>query len=79
MAQNKELNLVAEISKVESEKNQFLLYMAQEKPKKKDYIILKAIVFPYINLLWGGCIIMIIGTVIAIFNRIQQSKKALAS
>jgi cytochrome c-type biogenesis protein CcmF len=53
--------------------------MAQEKPKKKDYIILKAIVFPYINLLWGGCIIMIIGTVIAIFNRIQQSKKGSAS
>jgi len=79
MAQSKALNLVAEISKVESEKNQFLLYMAQEKPKKKDYIILKAIVFPYINLLWGGCIIMIIGTIIAIFNRIQQSKKVLGS
>ena len=76
MAKNEDLNLVAEIAKVESDNNQFILYMAQEKPKNKDYIILKAIVFPYINLLWLGCIIMIIGTLIAIFNRIQQSKKS---
>jgi cytochrome c-type biogenesis protein CcmF len=47
-----------------------------EKPKtdKKDWIVLKAIVFPYINLLWGGTIIMIIGFLLSIFRRAKEVK-----
>ena len=41
------------------------------------YIILKAIEFPMINMLWAGCIIMVIGTVIAIIHRVKQNKTAL--
>jgi len=37
--------------------------------KQKEFIIMKAIIFPGINLLWIGCFIMIIGCVIAVFNR----------
>jgi cytochrome c-type biogenesis protein CcmF len=40
-----------------------------EKPPVQDYIILKAIVFPYINLLWGGTIVMVIGFLLSIFQR----------
>lgn len=47
-----------------------------EKPKtdKKDWIVLKAIVFPYINLLWGGTIIMIVGFLLSIFRRAKEVK-----
>jgi len=34
-----------------------------------DYVTLKAIVFPYINLLWIGCFVMVIGFVISLWRR----------
>lgn len=42
--------------------------------KDKDYIVMKAIIFPYINILWLGTVIMIIGFVIAIRRRISENK-----
>ena len=47
-----------------------------EKPKseKKDWIVLKAIEFPYINLFWGGTIIMVIGFLLSIFRRAKEAK-----
>jgi cytochrome c-type biogenesis protein CcmF len=41
------------------------------------FMILKAIEFPFINILWAGCIVMVIGTVIAIIHRIKQNKSLL--
>jgi cytochrome c-type biogenesis protein CcmF len=38
------------------------------------FMILKAIEFPFINILWAGCIVMVIGTVIAIIHRNKQNK-----
>jgi cytochrome c-type biogenesis protein CcmF len=46
----------------------------EKKPKQRDYIIMKAIVFPFINLLWGGTIIMVIGFAISIVRRIKEYK-----
>ena len=37
-----------------------------------DFIIMKAIVFPYINFLWGGVIVLIIGCIIAIVKRTKD-------
>jgi cytochrome c-type biogenesis protein CcmF len=75
-AKNKDLNLIAELSKIDPVNESFVLYVAQISPKKPDFIIMKAINFPLINMLWLGCIIMIIGTVIAVIHRIQLSKKS---
>lgn len=49
-----------------------------EKPKvdRKDWIVMKAIVFPYINLFWGGTIIMVIGFILSIFRRYKEVKTA---
>jgi cytochrome c-type biogenesis protein CcmF len=44
----------------------------------QEFIILKAIVFPFINILWLGCIIMIIGTVLAIRERLKKSRYNIA-
>lgn len=42
-----------------------------------DYIVMKAYVFPFVNLLWLGTIIMVIGFAISIRKRILQMRKLL--
>jgi cytochrome c-type biogenesis protein CcmF len=41
---------------------------------ERQYIALKAIIFPYINLLWAGSIIMVIGFFISLVKRIREYK-----
>jgi cytochrome c-type biogenesis protein CcmF len=36
---------------------------------------MKAIVFPWINLVWGGTIIMIIGFCMAIIRRVKEFRR----
>lgn len=53
--------------------------MVFQKPKaEKSWIVLKAIEFPYINLFWGGTIIMVIGFLMSIFRRNKELKSALS-
>ncbi|MEQ9262085.1 MAG: cytochrome c biogenesis protein CcsA [Owenweeksia sp.] len=40
--------------------------------EEKPFIVMKAIVFPMINLLWAGCILMAIGSGIAVWQRIKS-------
>ncbi|MGB1040934.1 MAG: cytochrome c biogenesis protein CcsA [Flavobacteriales bacterium] len=40
----------------------------------KEFIIMQAKTFPLINLLWLGCILMLIGSVMAAFYRLKRSK-----
>jgi cytochrome c-type biogenesis protein CcmF len=42
--------------------------------KKMDYIVIKAIVFPWMNILWGGVIIMLSGICIAVYRRVSGGK-----
>ena len=48
--------------------------MAEKLANNKDFIVMKAFVFPYINVLWLGCLIMAFGTGIAIIERIRKFK-----
>lgn len=43
--------------------------------KQKEFIIMKAIVFPYINILWAGCILFITGTLLSVVQRIVSGRK----
>jgi len=47
--------------------------------KKSDYIVLKAIVFPWMNVLWSGFIIMLSGLSIAIIKRLKNGKNSIAA
>jgi hypothetical protein len=42
---------------------------------KREMLILSAEVFPMINLLWLGCIVMVAGTVLAIRHRYNLMRK----
>ncbi len=45
-----------------------------EKTPERDFIIMKAIVFPYINILWAGCILLGIGTFISFLRARRLAK-----
>ena len=44
----------------------------QVEEDETPFIVMKAIVFPYINLLWAGCILMAIGTGMAVWQRVRR-------
>ncbi len=51
-------------------------FVAERFSNRKEFIVMQAIQFPMINILWIGCIIMFMGTVMAIRHRIKLSKKS---
>lgn len=68
-----ELGLRFGFEKIDPETGKVTIDVAERKANKKDFIIMKAIVFPGINILWMGCLLMIVGTMMAIRQRIQKS------
>ncbi|MFL5762837.1 MAG: heme lyase CcmF/NrfE family subunit [Bacteroidia bacterium] len=48
--------------------------MQEKKENEKDFIVMQAIKFPYINILWIGCIVMAIGTILSILERLRRQK-----
>lgn len=67
-----ELGLQFMFWKISPEEGSVEISLQEKKSNKKDYIVMQAIVFPYINILWGGCIIMVIGTLLAIIERMRK-------
>jgi cytochrome c-type biogenesis protein CcmF len=53
-------------------KVEITLYQQPESAKK--WIVMRAIQFPYINFLWSGTIIMVIGILLSIFRRNKELK-----
>ena len=58
------------------DKNKLELMVYQKPKPEKTWVVLKAIEFPYINLFWGGTIIMVIGFLLSIFRRNKEIKEA---
>lgn len=57
------------------ETNEIELSVFEKKANDREFVIMKAIVFPQINILWTGCILMMIGTILAIRKRIRNNAK----
>ena len=71
-----EANIKLRFSNIYPDKNKLELMVYQKPQAAKDWIVMKAIEFPYINLFWGGTIIMVIGLLISIIRRNKEIKKA---
>ncbi len=69
-AKSEETNLRVRFNNVLTETGQMEIKVWKDTSEEKDFIVMKAIVFPYINILWIGSILLIIGTLIAMYNRI---------
>ncbi len=63
--------IMARLEKILPEQKSALIQVKQSKPTD-DYIVLKALLFPYINLVWLGVIVMVIGFLISLRNRLAN-------
>ena len=70
-----ELGLKISFLYINPENGKVTLGISEKKDNKREYIIMKAIVFPYINVLWTGSILLIIGTIMALRKRIRDLSK----
>ncbi|MFD0750084.1 cytochrome c biogenesis protein CcsA [Mucilaginibacter calamicampi] len=69
-----DLGIKLRFSKIIPAKNMVEITLYQQPPSARKYIVMRAIQFPFINLLWAGTIIMVIGTLMAIFRRNKELK-----
>lgn len=71
---SKSMMVYARLSRIIPDQNAAEIMVKQADPKD-DYIVLKALVFPFINVLWLGVVIMVIGFFISLINRITKKDK----
>jgi cytochrome c-type biogenesis protein CcmF len=67
-------DLVLELLQILPEEQKFEVKITLKKGgDSQDFIIMKAIVFPGINLLWIGCFLMVIGSFLSVYFRVIKS------
>lgn len=71
-----EWGLRLSLQQIDPHDGSFTLAVWEHDSIKKDFIVMQAIVFPQINILWLGCLVMMIGTFMAVRHRIRISRKA---
>jgi len=67
-----DIGLKFSFTQIQPDENRIEIGISEEKP---DYIVMKAIVFPFINILWTGTVILVIGLLIAIRRRVLENKR----
>lgn len=67
----KDANISLDFKNVFPDQEKFLIAVTDKTPEK-DFIILKAIIFPMINLVWLGSIIMAVGFFMSMRRRIKE-------
>jgi len=70
----KSMGVFAKFVKIHPE-NGTIDLLIKEKDPKDDYIVMKALVFPYINLLWAGVIVMVFGFMLSAYRKIVKGEK----
>ena len=68
-----DLGIKATVDRMDPKSKKVMLSI-HEKEKPLDFIIMKAIVFPYINLVWLGGIITFLGALISMIRRILDNQ-----
>ncbi len=74
-----DLGLKVAFTKIDPENGKLDITLSEKKDNKREFIIMKAIIFPYINLLWTGCILLVTGSTMAIrkrFSDLSRQRKA---
>ncbi|HKC69831.1 MAG TPA: cytochrome c-type biogenesis CcmF C-terminal domain-containing protein, partial [Bacteroidia bacterium] len=66
-----ELGLRLTFWKINPEDGSVGIMVSERKTNQKDFIVMQAFMFPYINLLWLGCMLMVLGTGLAVWQRIR--------
>ncbi|AWW30541.1 cytochrome C biogenesis protein [Echinicola strongylocentroti] len=69
---NHDLGIKVQVDNISPESNQFIFTVNSH---QKDYVVMKALVKPYINVLWMGTIVMLMGFAVAIYRRYDEFVK----
>ncbi len=69
-----ELGLKFIFWKINPEEGSIEIQMSEKVSNAKDFVVLEAYMFPFINVLWLGCLVMVIGTIVAIIERRRLNK-----
>ncbi len=64
-----ELGLKFGFAGINPDTEKLTILLSEKNKNAGDFIIMQAIVFPYINVLWIGCIVMVLGSLIAVYQR----------
>ena len=67
-----ELGIKISLENILPDQNKFVFKVNQY---QKDYVVMKAIVKPYINVLWIGTLVMLLGFSVAIYRRFDEFVK----
>lgn len=67
-------NLFVRIAKINMDKENTVDIEFKQPAAENDYVVMKAIVFPHINILGIGTVIMTLGSILALFRRLKQTK-----
>jgi cytochrome c-type biogenesis protein CcmF len=51
--------------------------MSERIGNQRDFIVMEAYIFPFINILWLGCVVMALGTFIAIVERLRKNRQSM--
>lgn len=68
------MKVYTHVSNILPEKDAIELKIKELKPQD-EYIVMKALIFPYINVLWFGIIVMVLGFMLSMVNRIKKKEK----
>lgn len=69
-----ELGLKFIFWKINPNEGSIEIQMSEKVNNTKEFVVLEAYMFPFINVLWIGCIVMVIGTIVAILERRRANK-----
>jgi cytochrome c-type biogenesis protein CcmF len=61
-----------EFLSLDPESGKIKLNVKEKQNQKNDFIVMKAIIFPWINLLWTGCMLMVVGLTMSIAAGISR-------
>jgi cytochrome c-type biogenesis protein CcmF len=70
------LGVKARFDGVSDEPGRFTMKFWRKSPEEEEFILLQAFIFPYINLLWLGVVLLAIGSGLAVAKRIVGPKPA---
>jgi cytochrome c-type biogenesis protein CcmF len=71
---NEEIGLRLTVWKIDPKTGKIDVYVSEKNSNRGDFIVMEASIFPAINVLWLGCLIMIIGTALAVRERMRRNK-----
>lgn len=67
-----ELGLFFTFWKINPAEGSIEIMLSEKKSNQQDFIVMEAYMFPYINILWLGCLVMVAGTALAVWQRIRS-------